>query len=112
MRQYLLENTISSINKEIPLIIIKKIISFIYNPIIWNIKHTIIKAFSCYNCLAMCPNYFDYICSERCSLQIQGIYSDDEEDDYYRDNEFDEEQYIEDRRMDCIDDYKYYNYNY
>ena len=89
-----------------PLIIIKLIVSFILEPINCNINDSIINAFTCYNCSLNYNNYFNYdlCCSERCFLQIQGIYSDDE---YEYDPDDTREQYIENCRQEAIDNYYY-----
>ena len=100
MKTFLIENAIN--NNNMPLIIIKLIVSFILEPINCNINDSIINAFTCYNCSLNYNNYFNYnlCCSERCLLQIQGIYSDDEYDpDDTR------EQYIENCKQDAFDDY-------
>ena len=107
MKQYLIENDINEkTNNKLPLIIIKLIASFLLEPIIYNINYIINDAFKCYNCSLTINNYFNCCCSERCLLQIQGIYSDDDDDYVYEYDSYDaHEQYIENCRQDARDDY-------
>lgn len=109
-RPYLLENLLSKVhNKQVPIIIIKKILYYIYGDYTMYMKDTlpylIWDAFKCYICsydYYDFHNYFNYenCCSKECLFDKHHNTSE-----YYYDNEYDEEEYINNRRMDYLDDY-------
>ena len=106
-------SVLNKINKftgnKLPFNIINFISSFIlYEEPKKKIKDIINEAFICWNCYNSTDNsqsFFSLYCSERCLLQSQGIYSDDDYDYDDYDSYDDYEERLQNFKDNCISDY-------